>query len=305
MSFSSALIAVHLASLQSPQGGIPSLPPISVIAMAQPPSDGAAIGQKDGDDVPTAPLATEATIVVTAAPEAPPGDPLEKVNVETFKVVQSVDKAITGPVARGYKKAVPSPIRSGLRNALRNLSEPVVALNYMLQLKPGKGVRTLGRFAINSTVGVAGLVDVAKRKPFDIPYCANGFAYTLGYYGVKTGPYMYLPLIGPTTVRDLAGRLADLSLLPVAVGKPFNDTTFALTTTTIRLVDERAEADDEIRASLANDDDPYAAIRRAYIQARQAEIDALRDDGGKGTPTTDTDIAQPCGSNKPSSTPRS
>jgi phospholipid-binding lipoprotein MlaA len=113
-------------------------------------------------------------------------------NTTSFKVTQSVDKAVTGPVARGYKKTIPSPVRSGLRNALRNLGEPVVAVNYLLQLKPAKSLETLGRLAINSTAGVAGLFDVAKKRPFNLPYRMNGFAYTLGYYGVKPGP-LYVP----------------------------------------------------------------------------------------------------------------
>lgn len=227
-------------------------------------------------DAPAGTSNAQSAIVVTAKPSAPPGDPLQGLNVESFKVVQAVDGAVTGPVARGYKKTVPSPIRSGLRNVLRNLSEPVVVVNYMLQLKPGKSLETLGRFAVNSTIGVAGLFDVAKSRPFALPYRTNGFAYTLGYYGVKPGPYMYLPLIGPTTVRDLAGRMGDISLLPLTVGKPFNEAAFVIPTTTIRLIDERAEADDEIRKQTTENADLYAAIRSRYLSRRQAEIDALR-----------------------------
>jgi phospholipid-binding lipoprotein MlaA len=215
------------------------------------------------------------TIVVTARPGTP-GDPLQGLNVKSYAVVQSIDKAVTGPVALTYKKAVPSPIRSGLRNFLNNLQEPVVFLNYLLQLKPGRSAETLGRFAINSTIGGAGLFDVAKRRPFELPYRTNGFAYTLGYYGVKPGPYMYLPLIGPTTVRDLGGRLVDLSVLPVAVGKPFSELAFVIPTTVVRLVDERAQAEDGMRDLRDGSSDPYATVRADYLRTRQAEIDALR-----------------------------
>ncbi|MDK2760013.1 MAG: VacJ family lipoprotein [Sphingopyxis sp.] len=216
------------------------------------------------------------TIVVTAEPGAPPGDPLHGINSLSYSAVQSVDKAITGPVARAYKRTLPGPARSGLRNVLRNLGEPVVFLNYLLQLKPGKSIETLGRFTINSTIGVAGLFDVAKRKPFHLPYRTNGFGYTLGYYGVKPGPYMYLPLIGPTTLRDLGGRLVDLSVVPVAVGKPFTNPAFAIPTTAIRLIDERAEAEDTTRKLIDDAADPYAAVRDDYLRTRQAEIDALK-----------------------------
>ena len=104
-----------------------------------------------------------------------------------------------------------------------------------MQLKPRKSLETLGRFAINSTAGIAGLFDVSKNRPINLPRRVNGFAYTLGYYGVKPGPYMYLPLIGPTTVRDLVGRVGDISLLPVVVGGPFSDPAIVAPATVIRL----------------------------------------------------------------------
>lgn len=265
MSLTTLLIALPLAGVQ-PSFGDPSSP----VADASP------VANEAGP--PPEPVAADpgGAITVTARPAPPPGDPMQGLNVQSFELVQSIDKGVTGPVARGYKRALPSPVRSGLRNALRNLGEPVVVLNYMLQIKPGRSLRTLGRFAINSTIGIAGLIDVAKRRPFHLPHCSNGFAYTLGYYGVKPGAYMYLPLIGPTTVRDLAGRLGDLSLLPLTVGKPFNDPVFAIPTTTIRLIDERAEADDEMRELANGPADPYSTVRDRYLQKRQAEIDALR-----------------------------
>lgn len=218
----------------------------------------------------------EEEIVVTARPAPPSSDPIQALNIPSFKAVRAVDKAISGPLARGYKQTVPAPLRSGVRNALRNLGEPVVAANYLLQLKPAKSLETLGRVAINSTIGLAGLFDVARKRPFNLPHRANGFANTLGYYGVKPGPYLYLPLIGPTTVRDLVGRVGDVSLLPVAVGRPFSDPAFAVPMTTIRLVDERAEADDAIRQNMTENPDPYSSTRSRYLDGRQAEIDALK-----------------------------
>ncbi len=277
MSFSSLFFIIQLAGTQAPLDGDPRLSDDQAVAMTDPSSPDQAdlLTEVPQPTPPTSPVPDQA-ITVTARPAPPPGDPMRAINAESFKLVQTVDKGVTGPVARGYKKTVPSPIRSGLRNALRNLSEPIVFVNDLLQLRPGRGLRTLGRFTINSTMGVAGLFDVAKSKPFNLPYCINGFAYTLGYYGVKPGPYMYLPLIGPTTVRDLAGRLGDISFLPLTVGKPFNELAFTVPTTTVRLVDERAEADGEIRMLLDSNSDPYAAIRDTYLQKRQVEIDELR-----------------------------
>ncbi|WP_336975015.1 VacJ family lipoprotein [Sphingobium aromaticiconvertens] len=219
---------------------------------------------------------------MTAGDRSTRVDPFESVNVQAFDAVQSVDKAVTGPVAMKYKKSVPGPVRSGVRNFLSNLQEPVIFLNYLLQLKPGKAAETAGRFGINSTLGFVGLFDTAKKKPFHLPRRNNGFGYTLGYYGVKPGPYLYLPLIGPTTLRDVTGRLVDLSVLPYAVGTPFSEPLYAIPTTTVRLLDERAEADDDIQTLRDGDEDPYTAGKKNYLRTRQAEIDALH--GKRKTP---------------------
>lgn len=221
-----------------------------------------------------------------------PGDPLQGINTQSYAIVQSVDEAVTGPVALACKKTIPSPLRSGVRNFLSNLYEPVVALNYLLQLKPGKSAETVGRFAINSTVGAAGLFDVAKKRPFKLPRRMNGFGNTLGYYGVKPGAFLYLPLMGPTTVRDLVGRIPDVSVLPLAVGAPFSDPLFTIPTTAVRLIDERAEADEGMHKLLDGVANPYATVREDYLRTRQAEIDALHSRKRQSEPST-PDLLEP------------
>src|SRR3546814_3249888 len=101
-------------------------------------------------------------------------------------------------------------------------------------------------FAINSTIGVAGIFDVAKKPPVNLPYRPNGFANTLGFYGVEPGPYFFLPLVGPTTLRDMVGDGIDLLVLPVSVGKPFNQTAYAVPTTVINRLNDRVARDAEI-----------------------------------------------------------
>ncbi len=219
-------------------------------------------------------------IVVTGRGEAPPGDPLQDVNIKSYRVVQSVDKALVAPVATGYQGIVPEPVRDGLGNALRNLSEPVNFLNFLLQFKIGKAAETLGRFAVNTTVGVGGLFDVAKKKPFHLPYRRNGFANTLGFYGVEPGPYFYLPLVGPTTLRDMAGNSLDLLVLPTTVGAPFNRTAYAVPTTVIRQLNDRIENDAEIERLQQESADPYVETRTLYLEMRQREIDALKGKDG-------------------------
>ncbi|MEG3148826.1 MlaA family lipoprotein [Sphingomonas sp. ZT3P38] len=215
------------------------------------------------------------TVVVTARPRVVPGDPLQQVNAESFAVTQKVDEAFVGPVAMTYKRTVPKPIRSGLRNFLNNLREPAVFLNFLLQLKPGKAIETVGRFSINSTIGIGGLVDVAKQEPFNLPRRPNGFANTLGYYGVKPGPFLFLPLIGPTTLRDLIGGGVDRLILPVAVGDPFTSPYYSVPVGVVSALDYRAEFDEELNKLRTDYPDPYAAARSYYLNRRQAEIDAL------------------------------
>ncbi len=218
----------------------------------------------------------QSAIIVMAQPGGAAIDPLREVNAASFTAVQAVDKAFVGPVALAYQHVVPRPVRSGLRNFFGNLQEPVVFLNFILQIKPGKAAETIGRFAINSTIGVGGLIDVAKKRPFELPRHPNGFAYTMGYYGVKPGPYLFLPLIGPTTLRDVLGRGLDLLVLPSVVGKPFNQPAYSVTTTTVRSLDDRAESDERLLKLRDESADPYTAMRNDYMQTRQAEIDELR-----------------------------
>ncbi|WP_253183206.1 MlaA family lipoprotein [Sphingobium phenoxybenzoativorans] len=208
--------------------------------------------------------------------EPTPGDPLESFNAQSYEITQDVDKVIVAPAAMAYRDALPAPVRSGIRNFFNNLAEPIVFLNFLLQIKPGKAVETLGRFAINTTIGGAGLLDMAKRRPFNLPLRRNGFANSMGYYGIKTGAFLYLPLIGPTTVRDLIGLTLDKLVLPVAIGKPFNQPYYSIPSALVGTIDYRVEFDAELRRIREESADPYAASRDNYLRSRQAEIDELR-----------------------------
>jgi phospholipid-binding lipoprotein MlaA len=213
-------------------------------------------------------------IVVRARARSAPGDPLQDVNAKSYAITQAVDDAIIRPVAKTYQRILPDPVRSGIRNFINNLREPVAFLNFMLQLKPGKAIETVGRFGINTTIGAAGLFDIAKRKPFKLPRRPNGFSNTLGYYGVKSGPFLFLPLIGPTTVRDLLGDNLDRLILPVAVGKPFNKWYVGIPIGIFSSLDQRAEYDETLQA-IREKSDPYVERREEYLRRRQAGIDAL------------------------------
>lgn len=213
-------------------------------------------------------------IIVSGQKAPPPNDPAQAINAISYEAVQAVDKAIIGPVAHGYKAGVPKLARKGIRNAINNLDEPIVFVNFLLQLKPGKALETLGRFTLNSTVGLAGLIDVAKVKPFNLPRRSNGLADTLGYYGVGPGPYLFLPIIGSTTVRDMFGRMLDLSLVPTVAGNPFNKPVYGLAKGGLSALDERSNLDEELE-KIRDAGNPYAAHRTYYLKRRKAEILAL------------------------------
>ena len=244
-----------------------------------------------------APAAGQPAIIVTGR-KASPDDPLEDLNSKSYQVTQKVDDAIVAPVAFTYEKIMPRPARQGLRNFLRNLGEPINFLNFMLQLKPGKAAETAARFAINTTLGIGGVVDVAKRKPFNLPYRRNGFANTFGYYGVKPGPYFFLPLIGATTLRDFIGGRLDLLLLPIAIGGVVSRPEFAIPAGVLSELDYRIEFDDELRA-IRTANDPYVAERTYYLRKRQAEIDALH---GRKSPAIPVTVPTPA-SSKPAAAP--
>ncbi|HQS69998.1 MULTISPECIES: VacJ family lipoprotein [unclassified Novosphingobium] len=234
---------------------------------------------KFGESVADAPsldqIEQEQTAIVVSGERTPKQDPMQAINQVSYDAVQAVDDAVIAPIAMVYEDVLPKPVRTGLRNVLRNLTEPVVALNFLLQLKPGKAAETLGRFALNSTVGAAGLIDVAKAKPFNLPYRRNGFAWTFGYHGIGPGPYMFLPLVGPTTLRDVIGLTIDRFLMPFAVGGPLRSPAFVTSSFVIRSLDERVE-NDELFKRIREESNPYASYRELYLKTRQAEIDALK-----------------------------
>ncbi len=227
-------------------------------------------------ELETAPAASTEPSISEAGRTRTKGDPLEGFNRAMFDVHQAIDGAVLRPAAMGYKTVVPKPLRSGFRNALSNLTEPFVFLNFLLQGKPGKAGETFGRFLINSTLGVGGLFDVAKDKNIRLPHRKNGFGATLAFYGVGPGPYLFLPLMGPMTLRDALGKPADDLLLPLAVRHPFDSLKYQLVTGVVGGLDQRAEADPELRALFADAIDRYATLRSVYLQNRAAEIEEIK-----------------------------
>lgn len=287
LSTSPALLSAVLGAAQPAADpvALPSPPPLLERRAVLPLSFSLAAVQ-DAPEGPPKPQPDSAPpvgeIVVQGEVGPPKSDPMEAINEESFRAVQAVDGALVEPLARGYRDGLPEPIRDGLGNVVRNLGEPSNALNFLLQGKVGKAFETLGRLAINTTVGVGGLFDVAGKKA-DLPYRRNGFGNTLGFYGVGPGPYLYIPVTGATTVRDLGGRILDQLLLPTVVGEPFNRTEYAVGYFVINGLDQRLAFDEEI-AGIRASDDPYRLRRETYLAQRRRDIAAL-----KGEPISERD----------------
>jgi phospholipid-binding lipoprotein MlaA len=193
-------------------------------------------------------------------------DPWEKYNRKVHRLNNAVDRRIAKPLARAYVKVVPRPVRLGVSNFFHNLGQPVSALNALLQGKPKQAGQSLGRFVMNSTLGLAGLFDPATAAK--IPNRSEDFGQTLGKWGWKRSRYVELPLFGPRTVRDTLGMLGDAPLSPTRrVG---SDAT-RVGLQGLQLVDLRTQlmATDSLREGATDD---YALVRDAWLQRRQYQI---------------------------------
>ncbi|MFQ5759974.1 MAG: VacJ family lipoprotein [Acidiferrobacterales bacterium] len=192
-------------------------------------------------------------------------DPLEKVNRVMFKFNVKVDRYVAKPIAKGYRRVIPKPVRKGISNFFSNLREPIVILNDLLQGKVKQAGSDLGRFLMNSTVGFYGLLDVAGKaglKKHD-----EDFGQTLGKWGVKEGPYLVLPFFGPSGVRDGFGLAVDIQVDPV-LQKDDSSTRSKLVAT--RFVNTRANLLDTTDIlEQAGGDDPYLFVREFYRQRRR------------------------------------
>ena len=203
-------------------------------------------------------------------------DCFEGLNRATFSLNQGLDKAIFKPVARGYRK-LPSPIRSGTSNALENISSLLTIPNNILQGEFKKAGINTGRFAVNTTVGILGVFDVATKMNFP-EYEREDYGQTFGAWGIGAGCYVVLPVLGPSTVRDTFG-----SFMNVLGGDPYYnlsvhgnnqhlDQDLYMTTKIISGIDFRAKNLETIDNLEKNSMDFYASVRSLYLQDRQQKI---------------------------------
>lgn len=197
-----------------------------------------------------------------------PLDPLEPVNRPIYKFNRTADRYVLRPVAKGYATVVPWPVRTGVRNFFDNLFYPTTIVSDLLQGKFTQGGKDLGRFALNSTVGLAGLVDVAT--PNGLPQNDEDLGQTFGKWGVGQGWYLMLPLLGPSTNRDLVGRIGDNWTEPLQY---IDDVDFwdRVILTGVNVTDKRSRLLDDDKI-LDQQLDEYVFVRDAYLQHREALV---------------------------------
>ena len=222
------------------------------------------------------------------AQQPPPGaedanDPYENTNRAVFGFNQGLDRTVLVPVSNAYRTVVPPPIRDSVHNILQNLNGPITFANDVLQAEPGLAAETLGRLVLNTTIGFGGFFDVASK--LGVPYHTNDMGITLATWGMASGPYLMLPVLGPSNPRDLAGDVAD------SFGDPANIVlgnahllwaTFARSA--VSGVDERSRNIESLAEIERTSLDYYATIRSLARQRRAAQIRHQREDVPNASP---------------------
>lgn len=198
-------------------------------------------------------------------------DPFENVNRKIFGFNQAVDKHVLVPVAKTYRDALSGPIRGSIHDFLNNLNAPLIFANDVLQGNLPLAKDTFSRFVLDSTIGMAGLVDVAGR--WGIPYHENDLGVTFGVWGIPPGPYLVIPVLGPSDPRDLGGAVAQ------GFGDPWNrlaanhsKTWIIFVRGAVAGIDQRSRLIDTLADIERTSLDYYATIRSLYRQRREALV---------------------------------
>ena len=198
-------------------------------------------------------------------------DPLEDTNRTIFDVNQSIDRAVILPVAKTYRTVVIPPMRQAFHDFMQNLNGPVVFANDVLQGQFGLAGNTLGRMAINTSMGMGGMFDFATQ--FGIPYHENDLGITLATWGFDEGPYLVLPVLGPSNPRDLIGEIGDGFADPGdEVASAYHRLWASVARALVSGIDERSRNIESLADIEHTSLDFYATIRSLYRQRRAAQI---------------------------------
>jgi phospholipid-binding lipoprotein MlaA len=194
-------------------------------------------------------------------------DPWESMNRSVYNFNEVLDNAAIKPAAKVYTAVLPSPVRTGVHNFIGNLGDVWTLANTAMQLKGQAAAETLMRISVNTFFGLGGVLDVASEMRLEKRN--EDFGQTLGYWGVKSGPYVVLPIFGPSTLRDTLATPIDMQ---GNVVQQFNDTATRNVLTGLRVIDVRSgflESLDVIKAAAL---DPYTFVRDAYLQKRENDV---------------------------------
>lgn len=200
-------------------------------------------------------------------PNANPRDPLEPFNRGVYQLNDAVDRALLKPVATAYRDVLPSPVRTGVNNFFSNLQDAWSAVNSALQLKGEAAANNLVRFGVNTFLGLGGVLDIASEMR--IERHTEDFGQTLGHWGVGSGPYLVLPLLGPSTVRDTVALPVDAQGNLVS---GVNDVATRNSATALNLLDRRSRLLDATKLLDQVALDPYTFTRDAHLQRRRNSV---------------------------------
>jgi phospholipid-binding lipoprotein MlaA len=193
-----------------------------------------------------------------------PRDPWEGYNRAMFSFNETLDRGVVKPLAELYELAAPERVNRAVTNFFSNLNDVVVLFNDLLQLKLDQAASDLSRIVWNTTLGIGGLFDVATH--FDLPKHDEDFGQTLGYWGLPPGPYLVLPLLGPSNVRDTVGWAGDITVSPLS---SLSDPAAHNSLLALRVVDTRADLLGVTRIAETAALDKYIFVRDAYEQRRR------------------------------------
>ena len=219
-------------------------------------------------------------------------DPYEATNRAIFGFNQSVDRAVLVPVANGYRAVIPSTFRDMIHDFLQNLNSPIIFANDVLQAQPGLAGQTLGRAVLNTTIGFGGIIDVAAK--LGVPYHTNDLGITLATWGIAPGPYLMLPVLGPSNPRDLFGDVADSFGDPGnIVASDHNKLWASFARAVVSGIDERSRNIESLAEIERTSLDYYATVRSLARQRRAAQVRHQKEDvpnaaplqGSNGLPT--------------------
>jgi phospholipid-binding lipoprotein MlaA len=218
------------------------------------------------------PVHAQAPVAASAVQPIP--DPWEKNNRKAFALSMRMDHAVIARLAHGYVRVAPGPVRAAIRRAIYNLDEPRIAGNDILQGHFERAGSAIGRFLLNSVVGIGGLFDPAAGA--GLARHNSDFGQTLGRYGAGTGPYIMLPFVGPSDVRDGVGLIVDALGDPLAWATGGLTTTFTQVRGGVYVAQARVDNDGQMTALRRDFTDPYATLRAAYSQNRAFQIREAR-----------------------------